>query len=256
MLLAIDIGNTNTVFAVYDGDILREDWRCVTEAARSPDEYAAFTGRLFDLAGIERTQIAAVIVSSVVPEADFQIRGFCRKYLEREPIFVTPDKVNVEIDLDRPEEVGADRLVNAVAVKAFYRTPAIVIDFGTATTFDVIDARGAYAGGVIAPGINLSIHALHSAASKLPRVSVTKPERVIGKNTVQAMQSGVYWGYTGLIEGIVQKISEDMKEKPLILATGGLALLFATDSSVIDEVDGQLTLKGLLQIYKDMNGRK
>ncbi len=252
MLLAIDIGNTNTVFAVYEGDVLREDWRCMTDAARSPDEYGAFLGRLFDLAGLSWQGISGVIISSVVPEADFQIKKFCLKYIQKDPVFVTMDKVRLEIKIDRPEDVGADRLVNAVAVKTFYRTPAIVIDFGTATTFDIIDAEGAYAGGVIAPGIHLSLNALHNAASKLPKVSISKPEHIIGKTTVEAMQSGVYWGYRGLIEGIIKQIRLEMDAAPLILATGGLASLFSGESSVIEQVDMHLTLKGLHAIYQDM----
>ncbi len=246
MLLAIDIGNTNTVFAVYDGETLVTSWRLRSDPARSPDEYAAFLHELFALCDISWDRVKNVIVSSVVPEANFQVERFCQKYLECTPVFVTKDMVGITVDLERPEDAGADRLVNAVAVKGLYRYPAIVIDFGTATTFDVINAKGDYAGGVIAPGINLSMNALHQAASKLPRVSVKKPERVIGKTTEGAMQSGVFFGYQGLIHGIVGEITAELGgEKPFILATGGLAPLFAADSDVIDQVDEHLTLKGL-----------
>ncbi len=155
------------------------------------------------------------------------------------------------VDIDNPAEVGADRLVNAIAVQAHYKTPAIVIDFGTATTFDVIDARGRYVGGVIAPGVNLSSQALYQAASKLPKVSVEKPERVIGKGTVSAMQSGIFWGYTAMIEGIVARISSEMNAKPFVIATGGLAGIFRESLPVIEVVDDDLTLKGLIRIYAD-----
>lgn len=255
MLLAIDIGNTNIVFAVYKGENLFQDWRCVSDAARSPDEYSAFLGHLFGLSGIQWDDIHDVIISSVVPETNFQLKGFCRKYLKCDPVFVDMSLVHIEVNIDRPEDVGADRLVNAVAVKAFYSFPAIVIDFGTATTFDVIDASGAYVGGVIAPGVNLSVGALHSAASKLPKVSVAKPDKIIGKTTIQAMQAGVYWGYKGLIEGIVENIRLEIDGDPLVLATGGLAPLFAEGSPVIDRVDEHLTLKGLQKIYQVGQGK-
>lgn len=256
MLLLIDIGNTNTVFAVCKGDKLLESWRCQTVSSRSSDEYASFLKGLFSLAGIEWKNLDDVIVSSVVPDADFHIKGFCAKYLKKEAIMVGFKNIDIKIDLERPEDVGADRLVNAVAIKEFYKAPAIVIDFGTATTFDVIDKKGRYAGGVIAPGIHLSIDALHRAAAKLPKVSVKKPDNVIGKNTISAIQSGIFWGYLGLIEGIVSNLSKEMGGKPLVLATGGLATLFAPHTKAIQKVDGDLTLKGLLHIYKTMKKKK
>lgn len=252
MLLAIDIGNTNTVFALFKGDAVLQSWRLCTENARTADEYAAFLGHMCALAGIKLAKIKEVMISSVVPETNFHVENFCRHYLQADPVFITKDNVPIEIDLKRPEDVGADRLVNALAIKRFYQTPAIVIDFGTATTFDVVDAQGRYAGGVIAPGIDLSVNALHQAASKLPKVSVEKPDHVIGKSTVEAMQSGIYWGYAGLIEGVVAKIRQENGHGPMfVLATGGLAPLFAQGSSVIDTVDEHLTLKGLLEIYKN-----
>ena len=255
MLLAIDVGNTNTVFAVYKGDKLAGSWRCTTHAARTADEYGVFLNQIFTLEDIELKEISRAIISSVVPEANFHLRGFCAKYLGTEPIMVDASIAGIPVDLDHPEEVGADRLVNAVAVKKFYKTPAIVIDFGTATTFDVIDAKGRYGGGAIAPGINLSIEALNRAASKLPKVSVKKPAGVIGKNTVGAIQSGIYWGYLGLIEGLVTKISAELGTKPFVIATGGLAPLFARDTKFIDEVDENLTLKGLLEIYQTITAK-
>jgi type III pantothenate kinase len=191
-----------------------------------------------------------------VPETDFHIKKFCEKYLKRKPILVGLEQVPIKVDLDRPEEVGADRLVNALAIKEFYKVPAIVIDFGTATTFDVIDAKGRYAGGAIAPGINLSVEALHRAAAKLPRVNVKKPRSVIGKNTVSAIQSGIFFGYLGLIEGIVANISKEMGAKPFVIATGGLAPLFEPHTKTIQAVDDELTLKGLLRIYQHHQKRK
>lgn len=252
MLLAIDIGNTNTVFAVYARDKILASWRFQTLPGRTSDEYAAFLHEMFALAKISWASIKDVIVSSVVPDSDFQLDKFCVRHLKKKPVFVTSKIAGIAVDIDRPEEVGADRLVNAAAVKAFYKTPAIVIDFGTATTFDVVNAKGHYAGGIIAPGIHLSIEALHRAAAKLPKVSIKKTDKVIGKSTVTAIQSGIYWGYISLIEGLVAKISKEMKQKPFILATGGLAALFADNTDVIDTIDNELTLKGLMQIYKSL----
>lgn len=255
MLLAIDIGNTNTVFALFEGRNLTQFWRCRTEGARSVDEYAVFLRPLFDLAGLKWADVSDVIVSSVVPDADLHIERFTQKYIGRPCVFVTAETVRgVKISLDRPGELGADRIVNAVAVMAHYQVPAVVIDFGTATTFDVISRDGTYQGGVIAPGVRLSIEALHSKAAKLPRVGIKKPPAVIGKNTADAMQSGMYWGYIGLIEGIIAQISDEMGEKPFVLATGGLAVLYAESTKIIDRVDEHLTLKGLLKIHEDNKG--
>jgi type III pantothenate kinase len=252
MLLAIDVGNTNTVFALFEGESLLKSWRMQTVRARTPDEYAAFLGNMCALEGVKLSAIASVLVSSVVPETKFALNRFCEKYLKVAPRFISKDDVGIEIDLRRPEEVGADRLVNALAVVYEYQAPAIVIDFGTATTFDVVDAKGRYAGGVIAPGIDLSLNALHSAASKLPKISVAKPERAIGKSTVEAMQSGIFWGYAGLIEGIVDRLKVELGGDVLVLATGGLAPLFAGECKFISRVDEQLTLKGLLLISKKL----
>jgi len=254
MLLAIDIGNTNTVFALFDEgrEHVLYSWRCITFSGHSSDEYTAFLRPLFVQEGLEFSDVSGVIIASVVPEADFQIRSFSRNCLGHDPVFVIHDFLNIIVDLDNPEEVGADRLVNAVAVYEFYQAPAIVIDFGTATTFDVIDEHGAYAGGSIAPGINLSIEALGRAAAKLPQVSIEKPDRAIGKNTIEAIHSGVFWGYVGLIERILKQITSEMDgSRPFILATGGLAPLFEPHIEDISIVDCDLTLKGLQKIYKD-----
>ena len=252
MLLAIDIGNTNTVFAVYKGEKFIDSWRLRSDAGHSADEYAAFLNELFSLAGVKWKSIKDVIVSSVVPEANFGMTRFCEKYIGVKPVFVSKDMVGIAATIDRPDDIGADRLVNAVAVNAHYDVPAIVVDFGTATTFDVIDGDGNYAGGVIAPGVNLSMTALHQAASKLPKVSVGRPDNAIGKSTVFAMQSGVYWGYMGLIDRILSEIKREIAVEVSadvkVIATGGLAPLFAKDNAAIDIVDENLTLKGLYLI--------
>jgi type III pantothenate kinase len=251
MLLAIDVGNTNIVFAVYQQEKIMQFWRCQTIASRTQDEYAVFLHALFGQAGLQWTDISDVIVSSVVPEADFHLKRFCQAYFKRTPLFVSHVDVYppIGIAIDQPEQVGADRIVNAVAVAHFYQVPAVVIDFGTATTFDVIDGRGRYCGGAIAPGVDISLSALHQAAAKLPRVSIKRPESPIGNDTVSAMRSGMYWGYAGLIEGVVNKITEALGEKPFVIATGGLASLYAGSTSVIEVVDEELTLKGLLRIH-------
>lgn len=249
MLLAIDIGNTNTVFALFAGKELQHSWRCKTERSRSADEYAVFLNQLFQISGNTWDDIVDVIVSSVVPDTNFHIDGFCRKYIRQEPLFVDASVTDLTIDLDHPEEIGADRLVNAMAVMGYYSAPAIVIDFGTATTFDVVDTGGVYRGGVIAPGVKLSIEALTSRAAKLPQISIEKPAKVIGKNTISAMRSGMYWGYIGLIEGIVEKIKVEMGKDMFVLATGGLAPLYAQSTKMINAVDEHLIMKGLLEIH-------
>lgn len=254
MLLAIDIGNTNIVFALFKGESMLTSWRSVTRPIRTADEYAAFFFGLMAQSGIGE-KVTSVLISSVVPETHFNIGQFCESYLGLPPVFIDKDTAGITIDLPRPEDVGADRLVNALAVIHHYQSPAIVLDFGTATTFDVIGKGGVYRGGVIAPGINLSINALAQAASKLPKISIAKPERVIGKATIPAMQSGVYWGYVGLIEGILNRMLREMSEagegeNVLILATGGLAGTFKDDISLIKQIDNDLTLKGIALIHK------
>ncbi len=251
MLLVIDVGNTNTVFAVFENEELKHSWRCKTETSRSSDEYAVFLKQLFDLIQIKWSDIHDVIVSSVVPDANFHLTGFCQKYVGNEPFFVDANSCDIEIDLDNPDEIGADRIVNAVAVAANYSLPAVVIDFGTATTFDVIDKGGVYRGGVIAAGIRLSAEALTKRAAKLPQINIEKPDKVIGKSTMAAMKSGMYWGYIGLIETIISKISDEMGCKPFVVATGGLAPLYAEELSIIDIVDDNLIFKGLVEIYKN-----
>ncbi|HYD30155.1 MAG TPA: type III pantothenate kinase [Azospirillaceae bacterium] len=252
MLLAIDAGNTNVVFAIYDGDVQRGMWRCATDPRRTGDEYAVWLIHLMALKGLNPCDITAAIVGSVVPQVTFNLKRLCKGHFNCEPLQVgSPSvKLGAEAKVDRPEEVGADRLVNAVAAAATYTPPLIVIDFGTATTFDVVDDDGNYAGGVIAPGINLSLEALHMAAAKLPRVDIVQPSAVIGKSTVACMQSGIFWGYIGLIEGLIRRIQAEYGGPMTVVGTGGLAVLFARATNVIQHIDGELTLRGLLLIHQ------
>lgn len=251
MLLAINANNTNTVFAVFDGDTLRGQWRASTDPRRTADEYAVWLTQLMGFEGLQRSDISGAILSSVVPAAVFNLKLLCRRYFGCEALTIgEPDcKLGIDVKLDRPEEVGADRVVNAIGGKARHEAPLIIVDLGTATTFDVVDRDGNYCGGAIAPGINLSLRALEMAAAKLPHVEIRQVERVIGKNTVAAMQSGLYWGYVGLIEGLVTRIRNEFGENMRVVATGGLVPLFAGASPLIDAVDPELTLWGLSIIY-------
>jgi type III pantothenate kinase len=252
MLLAIDAGNTNIVFAVFDGEELKGEWRASTQTDRTADELGVWLMQLMTTVGLTRADVSSAIIASVVPAMVFSLKTLCRRYFSCDPLVVGDEGVElgIKVLLDRPEEVGADRLVNAVAAHKCYQGPMIVIDFGTATTFDVIDAEGNYCGGAIAPGINLSLEALHMAAAKLPRVAIGRPRNVIGKATVPAMQSGIFWGYVGLIEGLVRRIEEEFGAKMLVLATGGLAPLFAEATPIINRLDADLTLRGLLEINR------
>lgn len=243
MLLAIDIGNTNIVFAGFKGAEIIHRWRAPSHSGLDGE-----TDFKKLLAGHE---FNAAIISSVVPDLDPVITQLCRD-IGAPATFVTKDMTGLQVDLDNPDEVGADRLVNARAVIEHYSAPAIVIDFGTATTFDVIDADGHYAGGMIAPGVNLSLETLSRAAAKLPQITFEKPARATGKSTVAAMQAGAYWGYIGLIEKIIDKLCAEMDAAPFILATGGLATVFADDLPLLKAIDADLTLKGLHKIYTTM----
>ncbi len=252
MLAAIDSGNTNVVFAVYDGEDKRGEWRSATNANRTADEYAVWLTQLMELCDLTRGDIDAAILANVVPAADYPLRTLCRQYFDCEPLVIGSPEADLgfEVLIDNPAEVGADRLVNTVGAYDRHGGPLIVIDFGTATTFDVIDGDGNYCGGVIAPGIALSLEALDAAAAKLPRVAIRRPSRVIGKATVPAMQSGIYWGYVGLIEGLVARIQAEYGSAMTVVATGGLAPLFAEATEVIQHLDGDLTLRGLAEIYR------
>lgn len=258
MLLAIDSGNTNIVFAVFrnDGQVAGE-WRSSTQANRTADEFGVWLLRVLELEGLKPADITAAIIATVVPANLHALTQLCERYFRAAPLVVgQPDvDLGLAVKTDNPAEVGADRLVNAVAAVERYGAPLICVDFGTATTFDVIDADGAYAGGAIAPGINLSLEALHMAAAKLPRVAVERPAHVIGTSTVEAMQSGIYWGYVAMIEGMVARIRSeyDAPDMPVI-ATGGLATMFAKATDVIGRTDQDLTLRGLYAIFKRNRG--
>src|SRR3954451_7463706 len=239
MLLAINSNNTNTSFAVWDGAVLKGSWRTATEGKRTADEYVVWLDHLLALDGLSRAQIGGAAIASVVPETNFNLVTFCRKYCRAEPLVVGDPGIilGTKALVDRPEEVGADRLVNTVAAHDRYEGPLIVVDFGTATTLDVVDRGGNYCGGVIAPGINLSLHALETAAAKLPSIRIRRTDRVIGKDTVSCMQSGIYWGYIGLVEGLVSRIKTEFGAAAMkVVGTGGLAPLFAGATEAIDTV--------------------
>ena len=251
MLLAIEAGNTNVLFAVFDGDEVVCQWRSHTSARRTADEDAGWLTQLMNLNELKLSDIDATIISTVVPQALFDFRQLCRQYFNCEPVIVGEGaKLGIEIKIKRPQDVGADRLVNTVAAHVGYGGPLIVVDFGTATNFDVVDGDGNFIGGVISPGINLSLEALHSFTAKLPRIAVERTDRVIGQDTVSAMQSGVYWGYVGLIEGLLGRIKDEFGGDMKVIATGGLAPLFREAITAIDHVDQELTIRGLLEIHK------
>lgn len=247
MLLAVDAGNTNVVFAVHDGTEWRGRWRIATRPDRTSDEYAVWLMALLQLTGLRPTDIHRCVIGTVVPAALYNLRRLSREWFSAEPLIARAGvDWGFEIRVDRAEEVGADRLLNSLASHHHYKGPLIVIDFGTATTFDVVDSDGGYLGGVIAPGINLSIEALHRAAARLPRIGIGRPQAAIGRDTVSAMQSGIFWGYVGLIEGIVSRIRAEYDQGPLkVIATGGLAPLFAEGTTVIERIDPDITLEGL-----------
>lgn len=259
MLLAIDVGNTNIVFALCEGEEIRQRWRISTDRQRTADEYAVWLNQLMSLEGVERTHIDAAIIATVVPPTLFNLQRLCRKYFHVDALVVGEEvEYGIRIDLPNPAEAGADRIVNAVAAHASHAGDLIVVDFGTATTFDVIGRDGSYQGGAIAPGINLSMDALYNAAARLPRIAVEAPPHnlgAIGKGTVHAMQSGVFWGYVGLIEGLVARLTSEIGRPVTVIATGGLATLFNRHTTAIDTVDGDLTIRGLIRIH-DLNNKR
>lgn len=253
MLLAVDIGNTNIVFALCDDTTTRAQWRIRTEAHRTADEYAVWLFSLMAHGGFNPADVTSAILSSVVPDANFTLKSFIRQYLRCEPVLVTNGEVDLgmKVLLDNPRELGADRLLNAYAAWNTWKQALIVIDFGTATTFDVVSAKGDYVGGVIAPGINLSLEALQKAAAKLTGIAIAHPKSVVGTNTTGAMQSGIYHGYAGLIEGIVKRIKQEQGVAEMkVIATGGLAPLYADATPVISHVDADLTIRGLRLVYE------
>ncbi|MFB4187015.1 MULTISPECIES: type III pantothenate kinase [Bacillus amyloliquefaciens group] len=251
MLLVIDVGNTNTVIGVYHDGELEYHWRIETSRHKTEDEFGMLLRSLFEHSGLMFEQIEGIIISSVVPPIMFSLERMCTKYFHIEPQVVGPGmKTGLNIKYDNPKEVGADRIVNAVAAIQQYDGPLIVVDFGTATTYCYIDENKQYMGGAIAPGITISTEALYSRAAKLPRIEIARPDNIIGKNTVSAMQSGILFGYVGQVEGIVKRMKWQATQEPKVIATGGLASLIANESDCIDIVDPFLTLKGLEIIYE------
>jgi type III pantothenate kinase len=254
LLLAIDVGNTNISFGVYRLKSwpyeLVADWRLETRTGRTADEYTALMSELFRRAGLELTAVRAAAVSSVVPPIIAPLTRFCRQALRVEPLVVGPGiKTGVPVLYENPREVGADRIVNAVAAYARWPQGAIVVDFGTATTFDVVTSRGEYAGGVIAPGLTVAADALYHATAKLPRVEIARPATAVGRNTVASMQAGLVFGYAGLVDAIVDRIRAEVDFSPRVVGTGGLAPLIARETRTIDECDDMLTLQGLAILY-------
>jgi type III pantothenate kinase len=246
MLLVVDAGNTNVVFAVHDGAKWRGIWRIATDAMRTSDEYGVWLSALLTHSGLREADITQAVIGTVVPAALYHLRRLIRDWFTVEPL-VAQARLDwgFRIRTDNPEEVGADRLLNALAGHRKYGGPLVVIDFGTATTFDVVGDNGDYLGGVISPGINLSMEALHSAAARLPRIGIGRPSAVIGTNTIAAMRSGIYWGYVALIEGVVARIQAEYRAELKVVGTGGLAPLLAEGTSVLATLDPDLTLDGL-----------
>lgn len=252
MLLAIDCGNTNTLFAVHDGDDWRAQWRTSTDSTRTADEFAVWLSQLLQLQKLNLTDITGCVISSVVPQSIFNLRNLSRRYFNAEPIVVGDAHLDlgVTVNLSRPQDAGADRLVNALGCRVKYDGALLIVDSGTATTFDVVSAEGAFEGGVIAPGINLSMQALHKAAARLPRIAIEKPQRVLGKDTVGAMQSGVFWGYIDLIDGLVERLKAEYGHPMTVIATGGVTSLFDGAARTIDHYDPDVTIRGLLEVWR------
>ena len=252
MLLVIDVGNTNTVFALHDGTDWVARWRSATDSTRTADDYAVWLGALLAMDDFSLTEISGCVISSVVPQAKFHFRNLSRRYFGSEPVFVgDPEtRLDVPIRIRRPEQVGADRLVAALGAYRMHGGPLIVIDSGTATTLDVVGADGGFEGGIIAPGINLSVRALHDAAAQLPRIAIQRPDKVIGEDTVSAMQSGVFWGYVELIDGLVKRVKREYGSELKVVATGGVASLFDGASDTIDHFEPDLMEVGLLEVYR------
>ena len=252
MLLAIDTGNTNTLFAIHDGKDWVVEWRIATNASRTADEYAVWFRQLMGMQGLKFEDLDACVISTVVPQSLFNMRNLARRHLNVEPIIIGDEGVDIGVGVrvDNPKEVGADRLVTALGAVQKYKGNLIIIDSGTATTFDIVSEDRHFEGGIIAPGINLSVKALHEAAAQLPRIAIVKPNKVVGKNTVEAMQSGIFWGYIGLIDGLVRKIIEEDGREFTVIGTGGVASLFQGASETIQHYDSNLTIDGLLEIWR------
>ena len=255
MLLAIDVGNTNTVLGLYrlDGEKpeFAAHWRVTTHRTQTADEYGVLFVNLFEMNGMAPTQVHHIIISSVVPPVDSTLREVCENYFHLQPLFVEPGiKTGMPVLVDNPTELGADRLVNCIAAFERYGGPCVVVDFGTATTFDVISAKGEYLGGAISPGLGISADALFTRAARLGRIDIKRPAKVIGTNTVTHLQSGLYFGYIGLVDGILERVVAELGVKPRVVATGGLARQISEDSRYIDEIDDMLTLDGLRILFE------
>ena len=253
MLLTINANNTNVKFAACEGDRMVGDWRLKTDPGRTADQYVVWLHQLMQMAGMSLGQIDGAIIATVVPQSLFHLNMLCEKHLKTKPLVVGDPavKLGIEVLMDMsPQDVGADRLANAVGGHVKYQKPLVVVDFGTATTFDVVDGAGNYVGGAISPGINLSLEALHSMTAKLPRIAVERPARAIGKDTLTAMQSGIYFGYVGLVEGIVARIQAEFGGPLEVVATGGLAPLFHGGTPVLQHLDQEITTRGLIEIYR------
>jgi len=252
MLLVIDVGNTNMLVGVFSGDKLIQHWRLETKKERTSDEFGIFFKELFQFGKLETSDVEKIIISNVVPPMDFSLERMCERYFELKPTFITHDmKLPIKVGLQHPEEVGADRIVNAVAGVIQYGAPLILVDFGTATTFDYIDKNKVYLGGCIAPGISVSNEALYQKASKLPRVEIKKPERIIGRSTVESIQAGIFHGYVGMVDSIVRGIQKEAGVQCPVVATGGFLSLITQTSETIQEVNPFLTLEGLKYLAKN-----
>ncbi|MFD2671516.1 type III pantothenate kinase [Marinicrinis sediminis] len=255
MILVIDVGNTNIVLGVYEGDKLAHHWRLSTNRDATVDEYGIMIHTMFRHAGFHEDQVEGIIISSVVPPLIHVLEKCCEIYLKQTPMFVGPGiKTGLNVRYENPREVGADRIVNAVAAIQLYGAPLVIVDFGTATTFDYIDEKGQYIGGAIAPGIGISTEALYQKAAKLPRIELKTPKSVVGRNSIQSMQAGIICGYAGLVEGIVNRVKQEMQVNAKVVATGGLAEMIAGECDSIDIVNGQLTLQGLKILYERNQG--
>ncbi|MBI3606051.1 MAG: type III pantothenate kinase [Nitrospirae bacterium] len=255
MLLTIDIGNTNIVLGLFEKKTLTGEWRISTHPHKTVDEYAILMEDLFSLKKILPEEITGAILSSVVPPLTPIFKEISVKYFQTEALVVSTQlKMGIRFEYEHPAEIGADRIVNAVAGYQIYGGPLIIVDFGTATTFCSLSKKGDYRGGVIAPGLTISAEALFQRAAKLPKIELVKPDRVIGKDTITSMQSGIIFGYAGLVERLIEKIKQETKEKAMVVATGGLSALIAPEAPAIDKVDPHLTLEGLRIIY-DLNSR-